>query len=108
MNQYFNPQPKGKRIVSKPLRDAAKGQSCTLRMPWCNGNDETTVHCHVRAFGLSGIGHKPQDIHGYHGCSECHRRELDAGFEDILRAVFLTQIRLIQDGIITVKGDKNN
>lgn len=99
---YHNPKPV--RVVSTALRKAAEGQECTLRMPWCNHDPETTVHCHIRAFGLSGISQKPQDIHGYHGCSECHRRETEAGFEDLLRAMMITQTRLLQAGIISVKG----
>lgn len=106
MTVYFNPQPKTVRIVSDPLREAAEGQDCALGMPWCNHDPLTVVHCHIRAFGMSGVNQKPQDIHGYHGCSECHRRELEAGFEDLMRAMMITQNRLIQAGIITVKGQK--
>lgn len=105
MNQV-TPNFKDKRIASSPLRKAAEGQECTLRMPWCNHNPETTVHCHIRKFGLTGINQKPQDIHGWHGCSECHRRENEAGDDDLLRAMMLTQIRLINMGIITIKGAK--
>ncbi|MDG1315018.1 MAG: DUF1364 family protein [Flavobacteriaceae bacterium] len=101
----FQPNFKEHRVVSKSLRDFARNQECTLQMPWCNHDTETTVHCHVRKYGLTGLGQKPTDIHGFHACSECHRRESEAGDDDILRAVFITQIRLIQEGIIKVKGD---
>lgn len=94
------------RVVSDLLRKFAQGQDCTLQMPWCNHDAQTTVHCHIRKFGLSGLNQKPTDIHGFHACSECHRREKEAGDEDILRALLITQIRMIQAGIIEVKGDK--
>ena len=103
---HVTPNFKEKRIVSKTLRDAANGQECTLQMPWCNHNTETTVHCHMRKFGMTGANQKPQDIFGFHACCECHRREGEAGWEDILRAMMITQTRLIQMGIITVKGSK--
>ncbi len=105
MNQVI-PNFKNIRTVSPHLRKAAQGQDCKLRMPWCNNNPETTVHCHIRAFGLSGVNCKPEDIHGYHGCSECHRRENGAGSEDLLRALMLSKVHLIQVGIISVTGSK--
>lgn len=87
-------------FVSKRFRDFARGQDCTLRMPWCNNDPETTVMCHVRAFGNAGIGMKPHDFHAFHGCSECHRREKEAGWDDILRAMMETQSRLYAAGLM--------
>lgn len=104
MNHMANPKPI--RVVSNTLRKFAEGQDCTLMMPWCNHNPETTIHAHIRKFGMTGNGQKPQDIFGFHACSECHRREDEAGWDDILRALMLTQNRLIQAGIISVKGFK--
>lgn len=95
--------PKPATCVSNALRNLAKGQDCTLRMPWCNHNNETVVLCHVRTKGLNGMACKPPDFIAYHGCSECHRREQDAGHDDIARAVFETLIRAYEAGIISVK-----
>ena len=123
----FNPQPKpvkGKRkkklprdekdfllqkeipIVSEKLRNFARGKTCALNMPWCNNDTATTVHCHLRKFGTAGVNQKPIDIFGFHACSECHRRENEAGFEELLCAVMTTQKRLIQANIILVVGTK--
>lgn len=105
--------PKEKRVVSKPLRQSAAMQPCTLRSPICNGRSDTTVLCHLRLFGSAGIAQKPHDIHGVYACFECHRL-LDSrnwmtsgliGFEDILRALIETQSRMIAAGLIRVAGN---
>lgn len=93
MNLRF---PKPAKHVNQKLRDFARGQPCTLQMPWCNHNPETTVLCHIRMFGISGMATKPPDFLAFHGCSECHRREKEAGYDDILRALMLTQIRVYE------------
>ena len=103
---HFSPQPKSGRCVSKPLRDFAKGQDCAMRGPYCNNNPETVVLCHTRMAGFNGINCKPLDFLGYHGCFECHRHELEMGYDDIYRAVAETQTRVFQAGLITVKGSK--
>lgn len=55
------------------LRDAARGQQCTVRIPGiCNGNPETTVLAHYRLAGTCGMGMKPIDLAGAHCCSDCH------------------------------------
>ena len=87
-------------FVSQRFRDFARGQECALRMPWCLGGTETVVLCHMRFFGNAGIGQKPHDFHGYHGCAECHRREREAGFDDLLRALMETQSRLYAAGLL--------
>lgn len=92
-------------LVSKKIRAFARGQPCALMMPWCTGDPATTVHCHIRRpWVLAGIAAKPDDIFGYHGCSECHRREKDAGDDDILRALMITQKRLLDAGLIGELG----
>jgi hypothetical protein len=53
------------------LRDAARGQDCTVRLPGiCNFNPETTVLGHYRI--NSGIAMKPIDLCGAWICSDCH------------------------------------
>lgn len=55
------------------LRDFARGQECTIRVPgYCNHDPETTVLCHDRSAGVAGVGQKPSDLNGAHGCSACH------------------------------------
>lgn len=100
MNANFKPR----KCVFPVIRNFARGQTCTLRMPWCNNDQATVVHCHIRQKGFNGIGQKPLDIFGYHGCSECHRREGEAGFDDLLRAMKETQTRLYDAGILEVIG----
>lgn len=88
--------PKTPSFVSPKLREFARGQECALSMPWCNHNPETTVLCHVRAFNMGGMASKPHDFFAFHGCSDCHAREKEAGWDDILRAMMLTQARVYQ------------
>lgn len=111
MNARFK-QP---RIVSKPMTDAARGQSCTLRIPGvCNGNSETTVACHVRLPGFCGMGMKPSDLFIIDGCSACHAtldnrslwEEAECGWDDVLRAMMETQTRRLAEGLIKMKGQK--
>ena len=86
------------RLVSPALREAARGQPCTLRLPCCNHDPETTVLAHLRMFGAAGIGEKPDDWCGVFACSACHdaadRRDWATaglvGYEDILRALIET------------------
>lgn len=96
------PRQKVVRCVSNIIRQSAKGEQCTARMPWCNRNPETTVFCHIRKFGFAGFNIKPQDLHGFYGCSECHSRENEMGFEDLLRAMMETQTKLWEKGILKV------
>ena len=99
--------PKHRTFVSTAIRNFARGQDCTLMIPGvCNRNPETTVHCHLRMFGMVGVNQKPHDFHGVHACSDCHRM-LDRpnswdqlGWDDVLRALMLTQDRLFQAGLL--------
>ena len=93
---------KERNYKSQKVRNFANGQTCTLRMPWCNHNPETVVLCHIRAFGWAGVAQKPPDFLAFHACSECHRREKDAGWDDILRALGETQRRVFAEfGTVT-------
>ena len=61
------------RVRHYNLRKLAKDQPCLIRVPgYCIGGGETTVLCHVRMIGLSGMGLKSPDILGAFGCSACH------------------------------------
>ena len=61
-------------VRSQKARDAARGQDCTLRIPFhCNGNPETTVLCHSnRGADGKGMGIKASDDRAAFGCSSCH------------------------------------
>lgn len=63
---------KGPRMT--PIRRAARGQDCTLRMPGiCNADPETTVLCHSNQLADGkGMGLKAPDERACFGCSACH------------------------------------
>ncbi|MEX0385844.1 nuclease domain-containing protein [Spiribacter onubensis] len=59
-------------VRSKKLRESARGEHCTLRLPGhCNGNPETSVLCHL-PHGVRGVGIKASDDHAVIACSGCH------------------------------------
>lgn len=96
----------------RPLRKSARGEACTLRIPGvCDGGTETTVLCHVSTPGGSGMGTKPIDMHGLYGCADCHRVLDDRASWDcyelswhhVLLAVFETQRRMIEKGLVFLK-----
>lgn len=96
------------RIVSKKLRDSARGQDCTLRLPGCRHNPEYTVLCHLPV-GMRGVGMKSPDLFAVFGCDHCHavidgraRGEFDQS--DLLRALAETQMRWVDMGLLVVKG----
>jgi len=103
---------KGQRpIVSKPLRNASRGATCTLRIPGiCNGDPSTVVGAHLRMFAAAGMAQKPHDLHMIDACSACHSAldnrarwaELALGYDDILRALIETQTRRLNAGLITL------
>lgn len=63
---------KGPRMT--PIRKAARGQDCTLRIPGvCNFNPETTVLCHSPFLESGrGMGLKAPDTEACFGCCNCH------------------------------------
>ena len=109
----FHREPLGQKVVpcvSRAIRDSARGQSCTLRSPGCDGGGETTVLAHVRAFGNAGVAQKPHDFHSCYACGPCHEL-MDSrdwltdgmlGWEDVLRAMMETQRRLYAAGLIGI------
>lgn len=95
-----------------PIRKAARGEDCTIRIPGvCNFDSETTVLCHSnRLADGKGMGLKAPDTAAAFGCSSCHdvldgrrplpdhitRELLDIGFD---AAVVRTHARLREKGI---------
>lgn len=107
--------PKPTKIVSKKLRDSARGESCSLRIPGiCNGNRETTVLAHLNS-NRKGTGNKSPDIFAVYACSSCHDwldgrviqglgHRSAGGYSAKLRALMETQIKLHEKGLIKIKG----
>ena len=77
-----------------------------IRMPGiCNGNAETTVLCHLRMVGLTGMGMKANDLLGAWGCSDCHRYVDTHGMDGrtaLLEGMARTQAFLLNTGLIEV------
>jgi len=85
-------------LVSTILRQSARGETCTLRLPGCQGGTETTILAHLRFFGWAGIAQKPHDFLAVFACQHCHdivdrRAGGEWGFEDLLRALGETLMR---------------
>lgn len=101
-----------KPVKSAQLRNAARDETCTLRLDNCNGNSATTVLAHLRCFGWAGMAEKPSDFLAVFACSACHdeidRRTPDArfGFDDLLRALGETLRRQFAAGNLTLRSDK--
>lgn len=58
-------------VISKKIRNSARGQECQVRMPGvCNRNNETVILAHVGKG--AGMGQKCDDIHATYACSACH------------------------------------
>lgn len=99
-------------IRSNAIRNAARGQPCTLRLPGCDGGGETTVLAHL-PYGNRGIGRKANDLHGAFCCRVCHdqldgRALLAVSREELLEAIIRahgeTLDFLARRGILGVKS----
>lgn len=95
------------------LRDSARNEECTLQIhPYCNGNPETVVLCHIPSG--SGMGQKSPDWFAVYGCSSCHdivdgrkgTNILKVGPAEIVEAermaLFRTWERMIEKGLIKI------
>lgn len=99
--------------VHKKIRNAARGQQCTLQLfPYCTLNPETVVFCHMDSPD-NGIGLKASfDFWGAFGCYACHQIADGAHLvkditpEEILeaklRAIYRTQKILFEMGIFQI------
>lgn len=95
--------------MGSKIRAAARGQTCTLRLPGCNGDTETTVFAHAPSVD-NGMGLKTApDFWGAFACSHCHdvvdgrvptsdQRILI--LERWLAGVYETQKRLLAAGLL--------
>lgn len=98
------------RVVSKKLRDSARGQDCTVRLVGiCNFDPATTVLAHLPC-GQRGVAMKGPDNMAVFACSACHdaidgrRRGVEVAGEDLLRALAETQQAWMRGGLMTLKG----
>ena len=92
---------KPKRWKSKKYRDAAKDQPCTMRLPGCNNNPETTVLAHRNG---AGMGMKADDYDAVDACYNCHTnidaRKIVVGELAWNRARLETIVNRIERGIL--------
>ena len=102
-------------IRSKKIREAARGQRCTVRLPGvCCHDSETTVLAHF-SYASSGMGIKPGCISAAFCCHYCHavvdgRAKAPVQKDDIewckARGMAETWQRLAEMGVIEIKGVK--
>lgn len=101
------------RTKTTPLRQSAKGESCTLNVAGvCNYNSETVVLCHLPILADHGFSTKVADYCAAYGCSACHdwidNRNGVHPYEERLyyaaRGLVRTQQRMIEKRLIVVKG----
>ena len=87
-------------IRSKAIRNAAKGEACTV----CEIQNETIVFCHLNeSYAGKGLQIKADDIAGFFGCRDCHADYDNGDYlsdHDLLRAMYRTWRRLWERGII--------
>lgn len=83
--------------------ESAKGENCTLQQPGCRNNSDYVVGCHLNTI-FKGTGLKSPDLFIVYGCDKCHAK-LDAfqvSKADQLRALMITQMKLVEKGLITI------
>jgi Protein of unknown function (DUF1364) len=97
------------------LTKLAKGQECRIRVPsYCNGNPDTSVWCHVRLSGISGMSLKSLDLFGAIGCNPCHdvvdgRTKTTFSYGErrlmLLEGMLRTQAWLEENGILVFQPE---
>jgi len=97
-------------LKSKKIREAARGQECTLHIVGvCNYDPSTTVLAHLPD-ETKGMAKKADDISACFACSACHdaidgrvKSEIDE-YKDFYyrRAMVRTWRKLIEMGVITI------
>lgn len=96
------------------IRNAARDMQCTLKIPGvCCHDDARTVGCHIRMFGIAGMGGKPDDLFILDACDRCHavldrrsdwtRYGLTEG--DVFMAFVFTLRNRRAAGLIMLKGE---
>ena len=86
------------------LRALARDKPCMIRQPGvCNGDPATTVLCHLRMAGISGMGLKANDWLASWGCSACHRWADTNGIDGrtaLLEGMARTQDQIFRRGLL--------
>lgn len=107
--------PKSPNTISKALRDASRGQNCTLAIvSTCRRDPEYTIGAHLRFVAGAGAAEKPDDIFIIDACDACHAvlddysRWARAGLTDfdVFHAFATTLKRRRHAGLITLKGER--
>ncbi|MDL4862961.1 DUF1364 family protein [Halomonas elongata] len=97
-----------------PIREAARGEHCTLNIVGaCRYDTETTVLAHL-PLGAGIMGGKESDLSGCFACSACHDvidgrakwPPMEGEHRDfyLRRAMVRTWCRLVEKGVISIKG----
>ncbi len=77
---------------SKKLRDSARGQECTMRVPGaCNHNPDTVVLCHVSTKRSAAMSGKNHDNFSFYGCSNCHAWQEANRYKDPMCAQYVLE-----------------
>lgn len=102
-------------IKSKHVRDSARDEACTLQIARiCNGDWTTTVLAHLPDES-NGMGTKSDDISSCYACANCHQLidspgDVRVSNQDrewyMRRAMVRTWRRLLEKGIVAIKGIK--
>ena len=92
---------------NKKILRSAKGQPCTVRSVWCNGDPATTVAAHSnQSIHGKGKGIKAHDCYVAYACSGCHRWLDESAasraekVEAFNAAMHRTWLLLLQNGVL--------
>lgn len=99
-------------VRSNAIRQSAKGEACTLAIPYvCNNDPSTTVLAHLNT-STKGTGIKSSDMAAVYACSECHAW-LDQNRADeqyrlyySLRALIGTHEAMLRNGTFKLKNNE--
>ncbi|MCE3025749.1 nuclease domain-containing protein [Salinicola sp. DM10] len=105
------------RIESPAIRNAARGEQCTLQIVGvCASRTDTTVLAHLPDES-HGLSRKSDDLSGCYACAACHdvidgRVAWPLGEKEhrewyLRRAQTRTWRRLVELGVISIKGGKS-
>lgn len=92
---------------NKKILQSAKGETCTIRSVWCNGNTNTTVAAHsdYQEHG-KGKGLKSHDCFVAYSCSRCHDWISQSAasradkYDAFCRGMHRTWLKLLQNGVL--------